>query len=506
MTRRIGWTGTALAAALAVATPCAQAADQPQWGARYSRNMVSEETGLADSFDPAGGANIRWAVPLGTSTYAAPVVAGGRVYVGTNNGSPRDPRHTGDRGILLCLDEATGKLLWQLVVPKLPESLNADVYGIGITSPPTVEGDRVYLVTNRCEVVCLDADGLAKGNDGPFTDEGAHLAGPGNPPLQPAALDADILWLFDMRAQVGVRPHNASNASPLLVGNRLYITTSNGVAPDHKHPPAPDAPSLVVLDKRTGRLVAKDAAGIGRRLFHGQWSSPALGEVGGKALIFFGGGDGVLYAFEALPEPPADAPATLRQVWAFHCDPAGRADDPYLFFNNRREGPSLIFGMPVFHDGRVYVAASGDPWHGKRASVLMCVEANGAGDVTRSANAWSYTMQAYCLATAAVGDGLVYIPDMEGRIHCLDAATGQAVWIHEAKGEIYGSPLLADGKVYVGTRRREFWTLAAGREKRVISRVTLDSAMHTTPVAANGVLYVATDTMLYAIVKTQNAE
>ena len=499
MAGRVGWTGLALAAALALAIPRAQAADQPQWGARHSRNMVSGETGLADSFDPAGGANVRWAAPLGTHTNSTPVVAGGRVYVGTNNGSPRDPRLPGDRGVLMCFDEATGKLLWQLVVPKLTQITNADWYDIGITSPPTVEGDRVYLVTNRCEVVCLDADGMADGNDGPFTDEGSHLAGPGNPTLQPATQDADIVWIFDMVAEAGVRPHNASNSSPLLVGDRLYVGTSNGVEHTHTRVPAPDAPSLVVLDKRTGRLVAKDAAGIGRRLFHGQWSSPALGEAGGKALIFFGGGDGFLYAFEAIPEPPAESPATLRQVWDFDGDPEGRADDPHAFFDNRREGPSVFIGMPVFSEGRVYVAASGDAWHGKRASALKCVEANGSGDVTKTALVWSYAMPGHCLSTPAVADGLVYIADTSGRVHCLDAATGQAVWVHEAKGEIYGSPLLADGKVHVGTTRREFWILAAGREKRVIRRVTLDSAMYASPVAANGILYVATDTTLYAV-------
>ena len=46
MTGHPGWTGTALAAAIAVAIPCTLAADQPQWGARHSRNMVSAETGL----------------------------------------------------------------------------------------------------------------------------------------------------------------------------------------------------------------------------------------------------------------------------------------------------------------------------------------------------------------------------------------------------------------------------------------------------------------------------
>ena len=56
-----------------------------------------------------------WAAKLGSQTYGNPVVAGGRVYVGTNNGNPRDEKYEGDYGNLYCLDEKTGKLLWQLV-------------------------------------------------------------------------------------------------------------------------------------------------------------------------------------------------------------------------------------------------------------------------------------------------------------------------------------------------------------------------------------------------------
>ena len=76
-------------------------ADQPQWGQAWSRNMVSAERGLPDSFDPKTRKNIKWVVPLGTETHSTPVVAGGRVYIGTNNGEPRDPKHQGDRGVLV---------------------------------------------------------------------------------------------------------------------------------------------------------------------------------------------------------------------------------------------------------------------------------------------------------------------------------------------------------------------------------------------------------------------
>jgi outer membrane protein assembly factor BamB len=95
-----------------------RAADQPQWGQPWSRNMVSNERDLPDSFDPGTSRNIKWVAALGTESHSTPIVAGGRVYIGTNNGEPRDPRHQGDRGVLMCFDERDGKLLWQLVVPK----------------------------------------------------------------------------------------------------------------------------------------------------------------------------------------------------------------------------------------------------------------------------------------------------------------------------------------------------------------------------------------------------
>jgi len=119
-----------------------EAADQPQWGERFTRNMVSPETGLPAAFDPATGENIAWTAPLGTKTYAVPIVARGRVFIGTNNGQARDPRHAGDRSILLCLGEADGSFRWQLVIPKVEGDQYQDWPAVGICSPVTVEGDR----------------------------------------------------------------------------------------------------------------------------------------------------------------------------------------------------------------------------------------------------------------------------------------------------------------------------------------------------------------------------
>jgi outer membrane protein assembly factor BamB len=536
---------------LALGLSKALAADQPQWGQAWSRNMVSKEKGLPDSFDPKTGKNIKWSARLGTETHSTPVVAGGRIYIGTNNGEPRDPKHQGDRGVLMCFDEKTGRFLWQLVVPKRDEDPYFDWPKSGISSSATVEGDRVYIVSNRGEVLCLDARGLSNGNDGPFRDEAAHMtpsASSAAPPkpvagaeisprplpppadgklLKPGPTDADIIWIFDLVADAGIWPHDAAHSSILIHDGYLYLNTGTGVDNTHKRVRTPDAPSLVVLDKNTGRLVARDNERIAPSIFHATWCSPSLGVVNGHPLIFFCGGNGVIYAFETLKTPsPGETPAsprptgrgqgegnisTLRKVFQFDFDPTAPKEDVHKYNSNRREGPSNIYGMPVFHRNRLYVAGGGDIWWGKNEAWLKCIDAT---TLTRPAGhplpsdgsgaggeglVWTYPLEKHVLSTPAIHDGLLFIADCGRRLHCLDANTGKPYWTEDLKGDVWASPLVADSKVYLGTRGGNFYVFAAGKEKKVLSTLELVTPISATATAANGVLYVATMTHLYSV-------
>ena len=294
----------------AAVSGAAAAGDQAQWGQRHSRNMVSDEQGLPDSFEPQTGKNVKWSAALGSECYATPVIAEGRVFIGTNNERPRDARHQGDRGVLMCFDEADGRFLWQLVVPKLEGDIYLDWPRAGICSSVTVEGDRVYTATNRDEVVCLDIHGMENGNDGPYQDEARHMTPQGEPLVEVGPTDADILWLLDLRAAAGVRPHDSVHCSLLLDGPYLYANTNNGLNSKHDGVEKPKAPCLVAIDKATGRLIAQEREGIAKLTFHSNWSAPALGEVSGRRLVFFGGGDGVCYAFNTLGSPSAESPAS----------------------------------------------------------------------------------------------------------------------------------------------------------------------------------------------------
>ncbi|MDD5349621.1 MAG: PQQ-binding-like beta-propeller repeat protein [Chthoniobacteraceae bacterium] len=509
----------ALAAALLLAGN-AHAADWPQWGGSASKNMVSEEINLPETFTPGekkpqGGGidlatakNVKWAVPMGTFTCSAPAVAGGKVFMGGL---------AGKNGVLYCFEEATGKLLWQWTKPcrkditedpaqflffRTPEQL-------GVCSTPAVDGDRLYFVDQNCAVVCLDVNG--------------------QPPAPGAtAGEARELWTFDLFADpnVGSRPADVCNGSPVIDGDFLYVPTSNGVDRFPSKPIevdgarrgfAPNAPSLVVLDKNTGRLLAKDDAPIGNQTFHGQWSSPSVGLIKKRPLVFFGGGDGICYAFQALVKAPKKPPVPLVMAWWMDCVPPeyrslsgkDRITD-YALGDRRRadtlnkkndgtfEGPSEIIGTPVFYNNRVYVAIGRDPQHGRGRGALVCADATKSGDITQTGKIWTYQGLDRTLSTVSIANGLLYIADVAGRVHCLDAETGAVQWVYETNSKTLGSTLVADGKVYLQTEKYLF-ILAAGKETKLLGKVNLGAPSWITPVAANGTVYVASEKYLWAL-------
>ena len=507
------------------------ASDWPQWGRTDNRNLVSDEKGLPDTFTPgeknpttgdfdlATTRNVKWVVKLGGSALGNPTVAGGRVFIGTDDATVvEDARFKRTRGGLIkCLDEKTGRLLWQLVTPVrtgLPEPAHFGHQAIGTISSATVEGDRVYVVSSRGDVLCLDVRGQADGNQGPFQDEAQYMVGPGNTSVVLRETDADIIWRYDPIDELGVLPHDSAGCAILIHGDVLYLSTSNGMDRTHLKMAAPEAPAFIALDKRTGRLLATEDEQLSRRLFHAQWCSPSLGKVGDKTLIFLGGGDGVCYAFEALTTIP-ETPVKLKKAWWYDCLPPQyklRDGQPITYMDgdrllNRNSpntndgrylGPCDVIATPVFVNGRIYVAIGRDPTDGRGRGMFHCIDAGQRGDITASGRLWSYDGLDRALATAAVAEGLVYVVDIAGRIHCLDAENGTAYWTHETGAEAWGGALAADGKIYCGNKK-ELTIMAQGRQAHVLARIPLGSAIYGSPIAARGVLYVASQRYLWAV-------
>jgi outer membrane protein assembly factor BamB len=499
--------------------------------------MVSEEMGLPASFepgdkDPQGSGivpgttkNVGWSVQVGLATYSTPAVANGKVFIGTCIDS---------MGVLKCLDAESGELLWQWAAParEVPEILAGGRFcfrnhprKLGLTATPTVDGDRIYFVTHRCEVLCLDAAGAAQGGHStvPAVQQESASAANGSPALETDT--SRVIWSYDMYEEVGTRPADACHGNVLVDGDILYVGTSNGVdryaqAREHgelRKPPAPLAPSLIALEKKTGRLVAVDDAQIGPRLLHGQWSTPSLGVVDGRKLVFFGGGDGVCYAFEAL-STVTEQPVKLKTVWTVDCNPSEYKEygglDPIEHFargDKRRSdtlndndgtylGLNAFIASPVFYKNRVYIPIGQDPEHGRGRGALWCIDASKTGDITSTGKIWCYQGLDRTLSTVSIADGLLYVADVAGQLHCVDAETGQCYWVHETNAEVWASTLVADGKIYLPTLKA-LWVLAAGKEKRVLSQVNLGAPTWASPVAAAGTLYVASRRYLWAVRK-----
>ena len=484
------------------------AEDWPIWGKDGSRNMVSIETGVSFEFDPGEMSddevvdmqttkNIKWVAKLGSQAYGNVTIGNGRVFVGTNNESPRDPGKKGDRGVVMCLDEKTGELKWQLVIPKLGAGKVSDWEYIGICSSAAVEGDKVYVVTNRCEVVCLDINGLADGNDGPFKNEDEYIKPKGLSDELNTKLDADILWMYDMRDELGVFPHNVTSSSPVIVGENVYVATSNGVDWSHTNIPSPLSPSWISLNKNTGELVGEDGSGASQFALHAAWSSLTFGMVNNQEMLFWGGTDGICYGYKNKTIKDEDGYELYEPLWKVDCnEPSYRKDKegkkiPYA----TPPGPSELIGTPVLYKDKIYCAIGQDPEHGDGVGRLSCIDAK-TGNVI-----WKYTDVGRTISTVSVADDLVYLAEYAGLIHCLDANNGKVYWTHDSFSRIWGSTLVANGKVILGNEDGDILIMDHGKTKPNVKTVDMGAPVYSSPVVANGVLYIGTQTHLYAIGK-----
>ena len=447
--------------------PAAPVAPQPQ-------TTVAQTGNPPVDWNTTTGRNIVWSVELGNETFGRPVVAGDAVYVGTDNARHMNPACQEECGVLMAFRATDGTFLWQDVAPRVERGLREFLLP-STTSAPYVEGNRLYYVTAECQLRCLDTQGFRDGeNNGPYREE----------VFQDNAA-ADIVWELDMCARLGVFPHEASNSEVLPVGDLLMVCTSNGQNEGHTRVPSPRAPSLIAVDKHSGEVVWR-AIGPGEHVLHGQWSSPVAANVNGRMQVLFGGGDGWLRAYDA---------ASGRELWRFDGNPKDARWLPRPGVLSR----SSIIASPVFADGRVFLAMGQDPFHGNGPSLIHAISPNGQGDVTESRLLWTSREVGRVVGTPIAKDGLLYVGDLGGTLHCLDAATGAHVWKHETNGAIWGCLLLAGDRLYVGNVEGGMTVLRAGRRKELLAQIEMDAPLYSRPALVGDALYLATAHRLYLI-------
>ena len=608
--------------------------DWGQWGGTSYRNNTPEATGIPTNWNVgrrdretgewSGQENIKWVSAVGSQTYGNPIVGSGKVLVGTNNSGgylARYPSAT-DLGVLLCFDEQTGDFLWQHSSEKLATGRVHDWPLQGICSAPYMEGDRIWFVSSRGRVVCVDADGYYDGtDDGEITSERARLfdirvnedpaadqvapavtalnEGTVNDTLRAATAkagvvlpeevsvvaddggkkwtltakigdedrtviaqimgpklsvfkvvtpsdteEADTLWEYDMMGNLEVSQHNMCSCSITAMGDLLFINTSNGLDESHINLPSPDAPSFIAMDKNTGEVYWTDKSPFDN-ILHGQWSSPAVGLFDGVPQAIFAGGDGWVYSFKA--DKGNDGVPEL--LWKFDANP--KVSKWILGGRGTRNN---IIATPVIYDGHVYVAVGQDPEHGEGEGHLWCIDPSKRGNVSpelaidvetgeeiehqrlqavieedgqvardneNSAVVWHYSvndvdgdgdinfeeqMHRSC-GTVCIKNDLLYISDFSGLFHCLNAKTGEVYFTYDMFAAAWGSPLIVDGHVYIGDEDGDIAIFELSADaKDPIEEINMGNSVYSTPVVANGTLFIANKTHIFAIATEGEAE
>jgi outer membrane protein assembly factor BamB len=444
--------------------------DWPMWGGTPDRNMVSSMKGLPTTWDIKTKKNVRWVAGLGSQTYGNPVISNGVVLVGTNNEAMKDPAVKGDKGILMAFRESDGEFLWQSVHDKLAAGRANDWPYQGVCSSPLIENGIAYYVSNRGELMAVDIDGFRdKTNDGLVKDE-----------KQQRETDADIIWRYDMMEELGVLQHNMANSSPVMFENLIYVSTSNGQDESHVNVPSPKAPAIIAVDKTTGKLVWEDNS-VGEKVLHGQWSSPAVAKIGDVVQVVIGQGDGWVRGFEAK---------TGKKLWEFDLNPKES-----VWPKTRNE----VISTPIILDNVVYIANGQDPEHGEGVGHLYAIDATKRGDITKTGEIWHYGEIRRSISTGALYNGILFYSDFSGFLHALDAKTGKQFWKHDMFAAIWGSPMVIDGKVYLGDEDGDVAVLAADRTMKQIAENNMGSSVYSTPVPANGSIYLVNRNELFAL-------
>ena len=504
----------------------AGADDWPMLGRDGTHNSVSPERGgpMAWSVEQQEvdkilreSRGIRWSAALGSETYSSPVVSNGLVWIGTNNVQPGVEAANEYHSVLKCFRVVDGKQVYEYVSPRLGARIQ-DAGWTGLGSSPLIEGDRLWITTNRSEVLCWDIGPLIRGEGIPIE-----------------------LWKLDLIKTFDTFPHVPlmGPSRPCSIGaswnGRIFLTTNNGVDQDRVSIPKPDAANLVCLNKETGEVYWKDSS-PGSNILMTQLASPTVAAIQGEVQVIVPQSDGWVRAFD---------PMTGEKIWEFDVNPKES-----VYSLSGRAGRNFIPGNAVACKDLVYCAVGRDVEQGEGPGRLICIDPTKRGDVSaelavdidgkilprrrlqavdlkagekaipnpNSALVWEFVRcgntfeeeMHRTISSVSVAKGLVIATDLSGAVHCLDAKTGRHHWGFDTLAGIQASPLIVDNNVYVADEDGDVAIFGLSADPQValrkvggqiqpLAEIPMDNSIHSSPVFANGVLYVAQSNRLFAI-------
>lgn len=415
---------------------------------------------------------IAWRAEIGSDA-GSPVLADGRILIGTNNMVPRDPLVSGDRGVMMAFSRKGGQFLWQQTHARLPHRAN-DLPTLGLLGQPVLDGKRVFYQTNRGELVCYE-EAAEKGRE------------------------PKLIWKLDFVADLGIFKRDAGDISnplpsPLLVGDLVYCVTGNGSDfgyvgefGDRPFVPKPNAPSFVAVDKRTGKVQWKSDA-PGKAIAYAQWGSPVAAEIEGKTRVFFPGGDGVLYAFDAIDG---------KLLGKVDCNIHGQKT-----WGPGRGTRTFFLSQPVVRENMAYIGLNQDLETPKDVPCPIV-----AVDLTRlcaggpDALKWSFTNAAFdgVLGRVAVSDGQIFAMSRSGLLVSLNRGTGREEWSRQLDGcARFGGPVIHGDRLYAPASDA-IHVFRLDREPVLIGKYEFEHPLMGCPIIDGDHLFVATSRYLWNI-------
>ncbi len=415
------------------------AADWPSWrGPEY--NGICRETGLIDSWDLTTGKNVLWESPIGGR--AAPVVLNGRVYLqcrtehDVSTGSP-ELIHAQEQ--VVCRDAATGEVIWQDRFNVFQTDIPAPRVGWApMTGDP--ETGNVYMHSVSGLLRCYTADG-------------------------------QVVWERSLFEEFGkISGYGGRTQCPVVDEDRVIVGFFGLSWGDLAKPPPRMA--YYAFDKRTGELLW--VSPVGGRPRDTNYSHPVIAVVDGERLLIGGGADGGIHAIQA------------------------RSGKPKWSFRMSRRG---LNATPVVVGHRVYISHGEDNIDTTKFGRVECIDARGSGDITDTNSIWRVDGIKAGYTGLLEKDGILYVVADTGRLYAFDSANGDRLWSYSLGTVGKGSPIWADGKLYVMEVNGNVHILEPSREGcRSLSHVHLkasdgsgvDDEIYATPAISDGRIFLVT--------------
>jgi outer membrane protein assembly factor BamB len=445
---------------------------------------VSNNTGLPIKFGPEE--NVIWKTQL-LPGHSSPVLTGSRIFV---------TAHAENKLFVLCLDRATGKILWRREVPR-PRSQELHKSNSPASPSPVTDGQNVYAFFTDFGLISFNAEGKERWR---------LPLGPFNNP-------------FGM------------GTSPILAEEKVLLNCDSETGS-----------FFIAVDKNTGKVVwrverPEATRGFSTPLLYKPATGPLQVIVAGSLRLSayeVGTGKEVWWVrgltWQLKPTPVFGQDSLFILGWAGGADPGQQEEIPPLEevlrrFDANKDGKlsqGELDDKRIRDDWRNLDLDHDDllndrEWRAYRAKrsvqngvLAYRIDNQKAmlGDLTDSNFMWRYQRALPNVPSPLFYQDVLYLMKEGGILTALDPKSGAVLKqgrLLEAPGDYYASPVGADGKLYTVSEEGKVTVIKAGGNWEVLAVNDLDDLCHATPAISKGRIYQRTRNTLYCFGRREQA-